>query len=79
MFMHSGNYWFENFYLEIVRSVKKERSGIEKDWERYVKKIIAPDMRQGMSSYGSKIAHQDMKSDPRVIMEYIELQMTLAP
>lgn len=72
MFMHSGNYWFENFYLEIVRSVKKERSGIEKDWERYVKKIIAPDMRQGMSSYGSKIAHQDMKSDPRVIMEYIE-------
>ena len=72
MYMYSGNYWFENFNVEIVTAIRSDNPGLEKDWVKYVKDSIAPDLRKGMSSYGSKISHQDMKSDPRVIMEYIE-------
>jgi len=71
MFMHSGNYWFENFNLEIVRSLKSDRQTIESDWVRYIKATISPDLRKNSINAGSKIAHQDMKSNPRVIMEYI--------
>ncbi|MCK7428754.1 hypothetical protein [Enterobacter chengduensis] len=71
MFMRSGNYNFDNFYLEIVQSSKANRPTIEKDWIRYIKSIVAPDMRKDSISYGSKIVHQDMKSNPRVIVEYI--------
>lgn len=71
MFMHSGNYDFDNFYLEIVHSFKADRPTIEKDWVRYVKSIIAPDMRKDSIGYGSKISHQDMNSNPRVIVEYL--------
>ncbi|AEN63024.1 hypothetical protein Entas_0269 [Enterobacter soli] len=72
MFMYSGNYSFDNFRVEVVRAVRTDYETIEKDWVRYVKNTIAPDMRKGTSSYGSKIAHQDMKSNPRVLMEYME-------
>ncbi|EKS4946467.1 hypothetical protein QB833_004078 [Salmonella enterica] len=71
MYMRSGYYWFENFNLEIVTALKSDRPTIEKDWERYIKDIIAPDMRKESIGAGSKIAYQDMKSNPRVIMEYI--------
>lgn len=71
MFMHSGNYWFENFNLEVVRSLKSDRQTIESDWARYIKDTISPDLRKNSINAGSKIAHQDMKSNPRVIMEYL--------
>ncbi len=71
MFMRSGNYWFDNFHLEIVHSLKANRPSIEEDWLRYIKSIIEPDMRKNSINYGSKISHQDMKSNPRVIVEYL--------
>ncbi|MEG5635618.1 hypothetical protein V1577_00150 [Enterobacter bugandensis] len=71
MFMHSGNYNFENFYIEVVQSVKLNRPTIEKDWIRYIKSVIEPDMRKESVGYGSKIVHQDIKSNPRVIVEYL--------
>ncbi|UWX92829.1 hypothetical protein N2K86_19625 [Enterobacter mori] len=74
MVMHSGNYWFDNFNLEVMRSIKKERPTIDNDWVKYIKSIIAPHMRKDGISFGSKIAHQDMSSNPRVIMEYVNTE-----
>ncbi|WP_339275446.1 hypothetical protein [Enterobacter asburiae] len=71
MFMHSGNYWFDNFRLEMVHSLKTNRPTIEKDWIQYVKSTISPDMRKDSINYGSKIVHQDMKTNPRVVVEYL--------
>lgn len=74
MFMHSGNYWFENFNFEVVRSLKTNRETLESDWVRYIKNIIAPDMKKDSINAGSKTAHQDMKSNPKVIIEYINTE-----
>ncbi|MEG5635617.1 hypothetical protein V1577_00145 [Enterobacter bugandensis] len=71
MYMHSGNYWFDNFKVEMVTALRSDNPTIEKDWEQYIKDTIAPDMRKDSINAGSKIAHEDMKSNPRVIMEYI--------
>jgi hypothetical protein len=71
MYMHSANYNFENFYLEMVTAIRADNPTLEKDWVQYIKDTIAPDMRKDSISFGSKIVHQDVKSDPRVIVEYI--------
>jgi len=72
MFMYDGIYSFDNFDINIMTGVKVERPTIEKDWVKYIKGIIAPHMEKGSHAFGSKIMHQDMKSNPRVIMEYLE-------
>ncbi|MCK7453485.1 hypothetical protein [Enterobacter chengduensis] len=71
MFMHTANYNFDNFYLEMTTAIRAGNPTLEKDWEQYIKDTIAPDMRKDSIGYGSKIIHQDMKSNPRVIVEYL--------
>ncbi|EOC9366497.1 hypothetical protein NX790_17580 [Enterobacter asburiae] len=71
MYMYSGNYNFDNFYLDMVTAIRSGNPTLEKDWEKYIKDTIAPDMRKDSIGYGSKIVHQDMKSNPRVIVEYV--------
>ncbi|UBM39955.1 hypothetical protein [Hafnia paralvei] len=69
MYMKSGNYSFDNFGVEIVTALKAERPTIEKDWVNYINGKVAKDIAM---SPGSKIIHQDMKSNPRMMLEYIE-------
>ena len=71
MYMRSGNYWFDNFKVEVVTAIRSDNPTIEKDWEQYIKDTIAPDMRKDSINAGSKISHVDMKSNPRVIVEYL--------
>ncbi len=74
MFMYDGHYWFENFYLEMVRAIRSDNPSIDKDWQQYIKGIFAPHMQKKSLYPGSKIAHQDMESNPRVIMEYLNTE-----
>ncbi|EHN8923236.1 hypothetical protein Q8V93_002016 [Enterobacter asburiae] len=71
MYMYSGNYWFENFKVEMVTALRSDNATLENDWAQYIKDTIAPDMRKDSINFGSKIVHQDMKSNPRVIVEYL--------
>lgn len=71
MFMYDGTYRFDNFRMEIVRAVRSDNEALEKDWVKYIKDITARDMHKDSINFGSKIIHQDMKSNPRVILEYI--------
>ena len=76
MFMYDGNYRFDNFRVEIVRARRSDNATLEKDWIKYIKDTIAPDMHKDSVNYGSKLMHQDMQSNPRVIMEYLNTTNT---
>ena len=69
MYMKSGAYSFENFDIEIIKAVRSDYPAIEKDWINYINVKVAKDIAM---SPGSKIIHQDMKNDPRMMLEYIE-------
>jgi large subunit ribosomal protein L24 len=76
MFMYDGVYRFENFSINVMTGVKADRPTIEKDWVKYIKDTIAPDMHKDSVNYGSKLMHQDMQSNPRMIMEYLNTTNT---
>ena len=69
MHMNSGAYSFDNFDIEIVTAVKSERTTIEKDWVSFINGKIATDISNWA---GSKLVYQNMKSSPRVILEYMD-------
>ncbi|MEG2553613.1 MAG: hypothetical protein RSA68_15345, partial [Hafnia sp.] len=69
MYMNSGSYSFENFNIEIVRAVRADYPTIEKDWVNYINGKIATD---AVSRPGSRLVHQNMKINPRVILEYFD-------
>ncbi|OAT43735.1 hypothetical protein M988_1031 [Hafnia paralvei ATCC 29927] len=69
IYMKSGSYSFENFDIEIVTALKAERPTIEKDWVNYINGKVAKDIAM---SPGSKIIHQNMENNPRMMLEYIE-------
>ena len=69
MYMNSGAYLFENFRVEIVRAVRTDYPAIENDWVSYIKGKVATDSSNWP---GSKLVHQNMKSTPRVLLEYMD-------
>jgi len=69
MHMDSGAYSFENFDIEIVTAVKAERPTIEKDWVSFINGKIATDISNWP---GTKLTYQNMKSSPRVMLEYMD-------
>ena len=69
MYMKSGNYLFDNFGVEIVKAVRTDYPTIEKDWGHYINGKIAADASDWP---GSKLIHQDMKSNPRMMLEYMD-------
>ena len=71
MYMKSGNYSFENFDIEIVTALKSDRPTIEKDWRAYINRKIAPDEKADGIWKGSKLIIEDMKRNPRVMVEYL--------
>lgn len=75
MYMKSGNYSFENFDIEIVTALKAERPTIEKDWVNYIDGKVAKDKS---NRKGSKIIHQTMDTNPRMILEYFDTSKDLS-
>ena len=69
MYMDSGNYSFENFDIEISKAVRSDYPSIEKDWVHFINEKIATDISNWP---GSKLTYQNMKSAPRVMLEYMD-------